>query len=196
MKHPETRLSLLARLRNPADRDAWSEFSEVYRPIIIRIAQTRGLQLADAEDLAQQVLLAVSGAIERFEADSKQAKFRTWLRRIAENAILNALARVAPDKAAGSDLAHWLLEHTAAREGPDSDLLQLEFRREIFNWAARQIRDEFAPSTWRAFWLTAVEGFSIEQVCEELQKSHGSVYAARSRVMKRLREKVEYFESE
>ncbi|HJN10352.1 MAG: hypothetical protein QGG09_11400 [Pirellulaceae bacterium] len=49
---PETRNSLLLKVRDPADADAWIEFAAIYRPVIYRLARRRGLQDADAEDLA------------------------------------------------------------------------------------------------------------------------------------------------
>ena len=70
MSHPpETHPSLIVRIRDPSDREAWFEFVEVYRPVIIRLARAQRLQDADADDLAQQVLVSVAGAIERFDAD-------------------------------------------------------------------------------------------------------------------------------
>lgn len=98
---PETRPSLLIRVRDPADRAAWQEFVEIYRPVILRLAQRKGMQAADADDIAQEVLTAVAKAVERWEHDPKRAKFRTWLQRVANNAILDALARAKPDRAAG-----------------------------------------------------------------------------------------------
>ena len=61
----------------------------------------------------------------------------------------------------------------------------------VGRWAARQIRDEFQPATWDAFWRTAVEGQDAAEVARELQKNTGAIYAAKSRVMRRLREKIE-----
>lgn len=188
---PETRRSLLIRVRDASDHQAWYEFTEIYRPVIYRLAQAKGMQHADAEDLAQQVLLAVAGAIERWEEDSRRARFRTWLRRVANNAIINALTRGVPDRAeGGSDR----LVDQPAPEGPDSDLLRIEYRRQVFRWAARQIRNEFQTTTWEAFWLTAVEGRDTDEVARVLEKSRGAVYAAKSRVMRRLREKIGEFE--
>ena len=77
-----------------------------------------------------------------------------------------------------------------APAGPDSELLRLEYRREVFRLAARRIRPEFQPATWKAFWLTAVEDRPPEDVARSLGKTVGAVYAARSRVMRRLQEKV------
>lgn len=185
----ETRLSLIVRLANRDDQAAWHEFVEIYRPVIVRLAVRRGLQDADAEDLAQQVLVSVSQAIGRWEIAPQRARFRTWLHRVAHNAILNALSRGATRRTAGPAETVDAHQRTAPA-GPDSELLRLEYRREVFRWAARRIQPEFQPATWKAFWLTAVEDRSPDDVARLLGKTVGAVYAARSRVMRRLQEKV------
>lgn len=187
---PETRASLLIRVRDPSDQAAWHEFVEIYRPIILRLARHKGMQEADAEDVAQQVLVAVAKAVEQRKHDPQRAKFRTWLNRVAHNAILNALMRGRPDRGSGDSALLAVLHQHESPTGPDSDLLRLEHRREVFCWAARQVRQEFHQVTWDAFWLTAVEGRAIEAVAEELAKNPGAIYAARSRVIQRIQEKV------
>ena len=72
----------------------------------------------------------------------------------------------------------------------------MERRRELFRWAARKVRKEFHPSTWDAFWLTAVEGRPVEVVARQLAKNRGAIYAARSRVIRRIQEKVTEYEQE
>ena len=67
--NPETRASLLIRVRDPADQAAWHEFVEIYRPIILRLARQKGMQEADAEDVAQQVLVTLAKAVEQHEHD-------------------------------------------------------------------------------------------------------------------------------
>ncbi len=193
---PETRASLLLRVRNPVDRTAWEEFVEIYRPVILRLAAQKGMQAADAEDVAQQVLIAVSKAIEQREHDSQRAKFRTWLQRVAHNVILNALTRGKPDRGSGDSALLGMLNQQASHSGPDSDLLRLEYRREVFRWAARQVRQEFQPATWDAFWLTAVEGRDCDDVANALGKNRGAIYAARSRVMRRIQDVVTEYEEQ
>ncbi len=193
---PETRASLLIRVRDPADQAAWHDFEEIYRPLILRLARQKGMQEADADDVAQQVLLAVAKAVERREHDPTRAKFRTWLNRVAQNAILNALSRGKPDRGSGDTGLLAVLHQHESHDGPDSDLLRLEYRREMFRWAARQVRQEFHPDTWNAFWRTAVDGRDCEEVAKELGKNRGAVYAARSRVTRRIQEKVAEYENE
>ncbi|MEQ9411743.1 MAG: sigma-70 family RNA polymerase sigma factor [Fuerstiella sp.] len=193
MNSPETRPSLLLRVRNREDREAWAEFSEIYRPVIQRLARLKGMQDADSEDLAQQVLLTVASAIERFEPDDSRARFRTWIKTIARNAILNALTRGAPDQATGAADMQAFLEQRPDPGSTESAQFQHEYRREVFLWASRQIRPEFSEETWQSFWLTAVEGLDVDAAAEQLERTRGSVYASRSRVMRRLKQKVEEF---
>ncbi|HEY2883341.1 MAG TPA: sigma-70 family RNA polymerase sigma factor [Pirellulales bacterium] len=193
---PETRNSLLVRLTDRADQAAWHEFAQIYMPVVYRLALRKGLQHADAEDLAQQVLAAVSKAIDRWQSDPTRAKFRTWLHRIAQNLIINALSRARPDRGSGDTRTLEHLVHQPAPGSAESEFVRTEFRREVFRWAADQIRHEFREPTWNAFWRTAVDNQTIEEVARHLQLSCGAIYAARSRIMRRLKEKVREFDDE
>src|SRR5262249_23587131 len=66
---PLTRASLLIRLRDPQDEGAWTEFVDLYAPLVYGYARKQGLQDADAADLTQDVLGAVAGAVDRLEYD-------------------------------------------------------------------------------------------------------------------------------
>ena len=193
---PETRSSLLLRLQDADDAAAWEEFVAIYRPVIVRLALMRGLQHADADDLAQQVLVAVSARISEWQIDPARARFRTWLSRVVRNAALNQLSRQKPDRAIGGTSTVLLINGKAAAVCDDLEVLDQEWQREAFRWAADQIRAEFHPSTWDAFWLTAVEDKSVAETAEQTGKTAGAVYIARSRVMTRLKEKVRMLSGE
>src|SRR5579884_2498378 len=111
---PETRLTLIVRLKDRDDQAAWGEFLEIYRPLVYRLAVAKGLQHADAEDVAQQVFGSVARAVDRWQPDEGRARFRTWLTTIARHAILNALSRRAPDRASGDTAERDLLAGQAA----------------------------------------------------------------------------------
>ena len=184
---PETRLSLIRRLQSGADADAWAEFSNMYRPVIVRLASSKGLQAADAEDLAQNVLLAVRKHIVRWKPDPKRGQFRTWLQKIVRNATLNALSRMPHDAARGGTTA---MRSLAELPRSDAEAFDVEWKRETLSWAAEQVRPEFESATWDAFWLTAVEGQSPKAAATQTGKSIGAVYIARTRIMKRIRAKI------
>jgi RNA polymerase sigma factor (sigma-70 family) len=193
---PETRPSLILRVRDPNDADAWNQFATLYRPVILRLARRKGIQAADAEDLAQQVLLSVAGAIERWQPDQQRARFRTWLQTIVRNAILNAVQRRSPDQAAGGDSDSERFEIDQNTRKDDEETLRDEYRRELFQQAAQRIHAEFAEDTWDSFWKTAVQGIDIESLSSQTGRTRGSIYASRSRIMKRLREAIEELEQQ
>ena len=193
---PETRDSLLVQVRSPANREAWDEFVLTYRPVIYRLARHKGLQDADAQDLAQRVLMAVASAIGSWEKSNESVRFRHWLRRVARNAILNVLTRQPQDRAAGgTSVQELLLEQPSADPHALADI-ELEYRRELYLRAARIVRDDVEPHTWRAFELTVIENRSIDEAAIELDKPVGTIYAARSRIMRRLRKAVQELERE
>src|SRR3954469_17905012 len=76
---PNTRASLIARLSDVDDIEAWQEFVQIYLPLLYRLARRKGLQHADAEETAQEVLVAVSRAVHRWELDPERGRFRNWL---------------------------------------------------------------------------------------------------------------------
>lgn len=192
MTAPETRSSLLVKLREPQDQQAWGEFVEFYLPLILRLAKQRGLQEADAREVAQDVLMAVARSISRFESDPSRGSFRAWISTIARNMTVNFLIRQSrhPRGTGDSDFAD-RLDDIPAPDGPESQLFDLEHRRQIFAQAVSQIETEFRRDTWRAFWETTVCDRAVAVVSAELKMTIGAIYVARSRVMKRLREKVE-----
>jgi RNA polymerase sigma-70 factor (ECF subfamily) len=191
---PETSESLIARVRDPSNRAAWDQFEQLYRPVVFRIARAKGLQHSDALDLVQQVLMSVSSAIGRYEKHPDGMRFRNWLSRVTRNAILKALSRGPRDLATGgTDILNVL--HEVPADDPTDALIELEYRREVFVRAAARVQSEVQDETWLAFEATVLQNVSIEVAAKRFGLSAGSIYAARSRIMRRLRTAVQELES-
>ena len=138
--------------------------------------------------------MSVAGAIDRWEPQAPGIRFRHWLSRIAKNAILNAITRSPKlPGVGGTAIQDLLLEQPAAPPEVEEEL-RLESMRERYLRAAANIRRDVTIETWQAFQLTVVEQVPCEEVASSLGKSIGMVYAARARVIRKLREEVRRLE--
>ena len=192
---PETRESLLVRVRDLQDREAWEQFAQIYRPVVYRLARNRGLQDADAQDLSQKVLISVAKAIPDWQQSSSGGKFRHWLHKVAKNATINALSRQPRDQASGGSSAANRLKLQIDETDESWDEIDLEYRRQLYRRAAEIVRSRADEITWKAFSLTMIDSISVRDTAERLGCSDGVVYAARSRIMKRLRDVVSELEN-
>lgn len=196
-QHPETRLSLIVRLQNSRDEAAWAEFLMLYEPVILRLLQRQGLQDSDARDVCQQVLAAVAKDVEQWQSDERPASFRRWLSQIARHRVLKFLIKERKRIAAegGSNAAQRMATQPDLKTSLSAEF-EMECRQQMLLVAGEQIRGEFHDITWRAFWLTSIEGRSVADVAGELRTSVGNVYVARSRIIARLRDKVREMQGE
>jgi RNA polymerase sigma-70 factor (ECF subfamily) len=192
-----TRPSLLVRLGNPEDRLAWQQFVELYGSLVYGFARRRGLQDADAADLTQEVLLAIAQTAGQWHYDPQRGSFRGWLYGLTRNKIAQFLHhRYSQPLGSGNST---MQKRLAEEPDPEADLeatWEREYQQNLFRLAAAQIQKHFSPTTWRAFWRTAVEGASGATVSAELGISVGAVYVARSRVLARLTELIQQMQME
>ena len=190
---PLTRASLLVRLRDGTNHLAWQEFIALYSPVVYGFARKRGLQDADAADLMQDVMRSISSAIGRLDYDRSQGTFRGWLFTITRNKIFNHFSarRIRP-QASGDSTTSRLLDSQPDPESADgADTWEMEYQRRLASMAMERIQSEFQAKTWRAFWLTAVEGRAVAETAKEVDLSPGAIYVAKSRVLARLKDEVE-----
>ena len=186
-----TRSSLLMRIRDPRDGVAWAEFVDIYGPLVYDYGRRRGLQDADAADLTQDVLRAVAAAAGRFAYDPARGAFRSWFFTVTRRKLLDTARRRRPgDRGSGDTDVQKRLEEEEDVRSDGGDEWDQAFRQRPLDWASGLIRGEFRPATWRAFWLCAVEGKAPGEASASLGMSVGAVYAAKCRVLARLREEI------
>jgi RNA polymerase sigma factor (sigma-70 family) len=188
---PTTRASLLLRLRDTHDLPAWEQFVGLYAPLVYGFARRKGLQDADAADLAQDVMTSVAQQMRQWQYNPERGSFRGWLFTIARNRLMNWQASAARrmDGTGGDD--NLKAVQTCPESLPDTDDWDAEYALRIFHWAASVVRPQVAEQTWQAFELTAIDGLNGTEVAASLGMSTGAVYLARSRVMSRLKQVVE-----
>src|SRR5260221_4661436 len=132
---PSTQASLLVRLRDPSDGDAWRQFVQLYGPVIYAFARRRQLQDADAADLMQEVLRGIMTSARRLNYDPTRGSFRGWLFTVKRNKLLDLRERQQRGQGAGGTSAHELIEQQPAPD--DEALWDEELRRQLFATAVK-----------------------------------------------------------
>jgi RNA polymerase sigma-70 factor, ECF subfamily len=180
-----TPVSLLERLREPNQPQAWARFVELYTPLLLFWARRLGLQSHDAADLVQEVFAALVQKLPAFTYDRNKT-FRGWLRVLALNKWRDRQRLQATALAAGQ-------EAVTERAGPDdvAAFWEEDHRRHLVARALEVMRAEFEPTTWKACWEFVVEGVSAAEVAGRLGISENAVYIAKCRVLRRLRQELE-----
>lgn len=177
-----TRTSLIERARDLRDPAAWGEFDQLYRPLLMRYARRRGLAEDEADDVAQQCLQVV---VERIADFRRRKSFRGWLRRIVDHKVSHQIAR--NHQARQADTA--VLDGAASTELTPPELWERHWMQTHLLYCLAGVRDDFGAHTIRAFEMYVFEERSVAEICEALGMTANQVYVAKSRIMKRLRER-------
>jgi len=181
-----TSSSLLERLRQPGEAEAWQRFVRLYTPLLYYWARGVGLPTHDASDLVQEVLVVLVQKLPEFEYDSAQS-FRGWLRTITLNKWRQRCRgfNSRPDQGGDSGLS------SVADADPAVGFAEADYREQLVRQALEIMKAEFEPTTWKACWEVVVSGRPAVEVAAELGVSVDVVYGAKSRVLRRLREEMD-----
>lgn len=182
LRMDDTRPSLLIRVRDPRDGEAWRQFDELYRPLIVRFARAAGLPAADADDLGQECLTELVRRLPQFEYDRARGGFRRWLRVFVRYRVRNYFRKRREQNARTGDFTR-----PQDRESSPSQVWERIWLQEHMHYCLEQIRDEFEPQTYAAFKHYVLDEWPVSRVCEALGVNANQVYIAKSRVAARLR---------
>lgn len=178
--------SLLLRLKSSQDQQAWATFVEIYTPLIFYWARRIGLHTNDAADLAQDVLTLVFQKLPSFDYRSDRS-FRGWLRTVTLNRYRESLRKRTVGTKAATDS---VLENLASPKRAESTW-DLSYQQSLLSRAMKLLQGEFQPQTWAALQQYVLQGRSATEAAEANGISVWTVYAAKSRLMSRLRQQLE-----
>jgi RNA polymerase sigma-70 factor (ECF subfamily) len=186
----QTSLTLMQMLRDdPSNAVAWDRFVRRYHPKIYGWCRSWGLQEADADDVAQDVLAKLTQKMASFRYDQSRC-FRAWLKTITQRVLSDLMA--SRRRAVGS-LALPVLETVEARADLERRIEEI-FNRELLDLAILRVRERVAPLTWDAFRLTAFEECTGAQASRLLNMPVASVFVAKHRVQKMLKDEIQKLE--
>jgi RNA polymerase sigma-70 factor (ECF subfamily) len=186
-----TSKSLLVKARDRSDHAAWRRLMELYEPLVERWVRPHVAQRADAEDVVQEVLTTLVRDLPRFDHNQRDGAFRAWLRTITVHRLRAYWdRRGAQPAAAGKVDRSDVLAQLADPASALSRAWNEEHDRHVTKTLLASIRLEFQPATWRAFERQVQDGQAAPEVAVELGISVNAALIAKSRVLKRLREKA------
>ena len=187
-RQKDTPITLLERIQTfPADLEAWDEFVRRYHPMIRAWCLKWGLQISDADDVAQDILVRLLTAMRTFQYDPARS-FHAWLKTVTQHALSHFSAgRHREPGQIGPDVP--IAELVDARNDLEQGLESL-FDRDLFEIAMRRVEKRVKPVTWDAFRLTALEGRSGREAGQRLQMPVAHVFVAKNRVQKLLQEEI------
>ena len=146
-----TSFTLIERVQKfPADVEAWDEFVLRYHPMIHAWCVKWGLQVADADDVSQIVLVKLMGAMRRFHYDPSRS-FSGWLKTVTHNTwtdFCNDRRKEPGQVTTGISIA----EVSAARVEFARQIENL-FDRDLFETAMHRVINRVKPVTWECFRL-------------------------------------------
>lgn len=188
----ETSLSLLERLRLSPENEGWNRLADLYTPLIRAWLRRYDVQDSDANDLVQEVLLAVSRDLCKFEHRGQPGAFRGWLKAI----LVNRLRKFwrAQDRRPQASGDSNIDARLAQLDDPFSEM-SLIWNREHDKYVLRQLlalaEPHFEPTTWMAFCRVALDGAKADVIAREMGISVNAICLAKSRVLRRLRQESE-----
>lgn len=188
--------TLLLGLRDPEDREAWQRFVSRYRSVLVSYARRRGLSDNDAQDAAQESLLRFSSSYLRGQYDPMRGRLRTWLLTITRNCVTDAL-RARRDRhiqlCGSSDEVNPIA--SLADHDPQHAIWEEEWRRAVLRACLDEAHRFFDSATIEAFTMSTIDDMGVEEVASKLSITRNSVYLARHRVLKKIRELLPAMES-
>jgi len=180
-----TSTSLLERLRQSGDAQAWARFVDIYTPLIYFWVRRIGVASDDVPDLVQEVFIVLIRKLPEFQYDRRRS-FGAWLRVTTENRCRDYLRRQRSNRETPNSV-----DSVEPSLPDDVELFtETEYRQFVARRALELMRTEFQPTTWKACWEHVVSGRSAAEIASELGISPNAVYVAKSRVLRRLREEL------
>ena len=179
----QTSPTLLKRLADLSDHEAWARFIDLYCPLITRFVSRYEDDATELEEIVHRVCVRVLAAIPSFHYDPQKGRFRNWLCVVSVREV-----RLIREQAARNDVQ--ILKdqhHTKDIESVWDD----EFKAYVLERALQNIRDRFTDETWSAFEQQWVHRCDVEEVAKKMGKTPSWMYQQKSTVMKALRDEVE-----
>lgn len=193
MTDMDTRVSVIMGIRQN-DPDRWREFYAIYKPMLLSYLRKQGLSDSDAHDVVQEVFLRMVQKIDTY--DRSRARFRSWLFRVARNALVDRARRRATQKRALDVWALRLLNGNPEDDREMERLFERMHREKVLEHAVKTVRRRSSPAAWACFEQRLFHDRPSAEIAAELGIPIDSVYSHTCRVLKKIRAICEEYDED
>lgn len=179
----EDELAALVPHAAAGDQRALKRIIAVVHPRVLRYCRARigGGRMPTAEDVAQEICLAVATSIDRYVDTGRP--FMAFVYGIAFNKVADAHRSMVRDKTTPTDEVP---EHEVSAFTPEDAALVTAGSNEV-----RQLLDSLNDKARDIIILRVFVGLSAEETAEVVGSTPGAVRVAQHRALAKLREKLE-----
>lgn len=196
-----TRRTLLSRLRNLDDQESWRTFFNTYWKLIYGVATKAGLNSAEAQDVVQETVLAVTRNIGEFKYDPSHCAFKTWLLKVTRSRISNqfrtknrhrAIHGSSGDAASGTALIEQIADPA---ESQLDAMWDDEWEKNLMDAAISRVKRKVDAEQFQIFDFYVLKGWPVLKVSRTFGVSVGQVYLVKHRVAKLIKKEVQTLEA-
>ena len=189
-----TNTSLLMGLKDQKNDAVWSEFFGRYQPMLHAFARKLGMSDQDAQDAAQETLMAFCSAYREGAYDREKGRLRTWLFGIASHKVRDIQRRGGRERVVVDQTEGTAFFNKVPDDEQVSQIWENEWQQAVLKQCMNEVRKQVKPQTMEAFEMFALKGMSAEDVAAKLGMTENAVWIAKNRVLSRLREVQKYME--
>jgi|WetSurMetagenome_2_1015567.scaffolds.fasta_scaffold226932_2 RNA polymerase sigma factor (sigma-70 family) len=193
-----TTTQVLQALKTSDDNAVWEMFHSHFYPVIYNFGRKMGLSEHDAEDSAQEAMMAFLKAYRKGGYDREKGRLCHWLYGVARKVIMNRRKKVPPEKQIADNTtgtSYWNLvrddQNALAQVTWDG-----EWRQMVLQKCLERAKEECGDKVFQAFELYALSQLPLEEVCKQMNMSKNAVYIAKTRVLTRLRKLEHQFDDD
>ena len=190
--------TLLMRLRDPGDDEAWESFYKRYAPLIVRFCLDSGCKHDLSLEVVQETLVYLTRRLATFSYDRHKGRFRSYLLSVVQGRITDAHRRAQRTSQLFSDLASaGDLDHIrdSGVEDP-GEAWDRRWDEMLLDLALGRVRLRVHPRTFRSFEMYVREGVDVKEVARELGVKPNAVHQHRNRVIELLKREYAFLEKE
>jgi RNA polymerase sigma-70 factor (ECF subfamily) len=186
-----TRTTMVMGLRDLEDQVVWNKFFSSYWKLIYHTALTSGLGDADAQEVVQETVIAVTKNIGNFDYDRSKGSFKGWLMKTTKWKIIDQFRKLQKKQARESCDDSENIEQLAD-ELPRVDVYwEKNWKSELLEAALEKIRVEVNPLYFQVYDLLVAKDNKPKEVAQKLGIPTSQVYLAKHRITEALKKAVE-----